>query len=195
MEWVELMGKIFAVMGALLTAYKLLNEIIFNRKPRLREEYKFTKKFLADIAEAKKPHPLLIEKGFVAVSGKADLTAKEIIFFLAQRSPTQYLKWYSDARDYVEYIDSTNTVKYKGKYIENGKRKFAKLLNVLGYIVFASLALIPFVFSSNIFGKNWQQAFFYSVIFMLSFGPLAIMFLLAQLRIVKGEKLIESLQA
>ena len=76
--------KISGLVGSVFTAYKLFQEVFLNKKPRLRDEYKFAKDFLNDIAAVEQRHPYLIEKGYAAISGKESLTAKEIIYLLSQ---------------------------------------------------------------------------------------------------------------
>lgn len=189
----ELMAKAVGLLGSIFTAYKLLLEVVLNRKPRLREEYKFVKEFLADVAAPAQPHPYLVEKGFSAVSGKDNLTAAEILYLLAQSNPSLSLKRYSDARQrYVEYSENTQRVDFRGKYSDARKRKWAKIINFIGYIVFATLSLVPLFFASDLFGKNWQMAVVFILMFLVAFGPQAILCLIEYGRIVKGEKLVES---
>lgn len=189
---IELAAKAVGLLASIFTAYKLLLEVVLNHKPRLREEYKFVKEFLADIATSKQPHPYLIEKGFAAISGKDNLTAVEIQYLLGQTNPSLSLKRYSAARQqYVEYSESTRSINYKKKYADVRKRKRLKILKVGGYFFFAFLALAPLFFASNLFGKNWQLATAIILMSLFSFGPHAILFLVEFGRIVKGEKLVE----
>lgn len=189
----ELAAKAIGLSGSIFTAYKLFLEVVLHRKTRLRDEYKFVKEFLTDINAASTPHPYLLEKGFAAVSGRDNLTAEEIRFFLSQPNPSIAFKLYSSARiRYVEYSEYDHLVKYKGKFTAPAKRKWSKILNGTGYFTLASLALAPLVFASNLFGKNWQMAIMFILIFLIAFGPQAILCLLEVIRISNGEKLIDS---
>lgn len=189
----ELAAKAVGLLGSIFTAYKLLLEVVLNRKPRLREEYKFVKEFLVDVAAPTQPHPYLVEKGFAAIYGKDNLTAAEILYLLAQPNPSLSLKRYSAARQrYVEYSESMKRFDFQSKYSDAGKRKRAKIFNTGGYFIFAALALIPLFFASNLFGKNWQMAIVFILMFLVAFGPQAILYALEFGRIVKGEKLVES---
>lgn len=191
--FMELAAKAIGLLGSIFTAYKLLLEVVLNRKPRLREEYKFAKEFLADVATSTQPHPYLVEKGFAAVSGQVNLTAAEILYLLAQPNPSLSFKRYSAARQrYVEYSESEQRVNYKGKYSDAGKRKWAKGLNFGGYFIHAMLAFAPLFFASDLFGKNWQMAVVFILMFLVAFGPQAIMCMIEFGRIKKGEKLVES---
>lgn len=188
----ELAAKAIGLFASIFTAYKLFLEVVLHRKTRLRDEYKFVKEFLIDIGTSSEPHPYLVERGFAAISGKDNLTAEEIRFFLSQRNPSLSLKRYSAARErYVEYCGHDHFVKFKGKFTDPTKRKWSKILNGVGYIFFAALSLAPIFFASNLFGTNWQMGALIIVMFMLAFGPQAIWCLLEVGRITKGEKLVD----
>lgn len=189
---IELVAKAVGLLGSIFTVYKLLLEVVLNRKSRLREEYKFVKDFLSDVAAPEQPHPYLVEKGFSAISGKDNLNATEILYLLAQPNPSLSLKRYSAARQqYVEYSEDAHCVKYVGKYTDARKRKWVKIRNGTGYFIFAALALTPLFFASNLFGKNWQMATVFIVMFLVAFGPQAILCLYELGRVIKGEKLVE----
>lgn len=188
----ELAAKAIGLFGSIFTAYKLLLEVVVHRKTRLREEYKFVKEFLSDIGASSGPHPYLVEKGFAAVSGKDNLTAAEILFFLTQPNPSLSLKRYSEARQrYVEYSQDENRVNFKGKFTDAGKRRWSKISYASGYFCLAALSLVPLFFASNLFGKNWQMAIVFILMFLFAFGPLAILCLLEVIHMTKGEKLVE----
>lgn len=195
-EILELAAKAIGLFGSIFTAYKLFLEVVLHRKTRLRDEYKFVKEFLTDISTSAVTHPYLLEKGYAAVSGKNDLTAEEIRFFLSQPNPSISIKLYVSARQrYVEYSESERLVKFKGKFTDPNKRKLSKVLNGIGYFTLATLSLTPLVFSSNLFGKNWQMAVMFIAIFMVAFGPQSILCLLEVIRVANGEKLIDSQRA
>lgn len=188
----ELAAKTIGLFGSIFTAYKLFLEVVLHRKTRLRDEYKFVKEFLTDIGASSEAHPYLVEKGFAAISGKDNLTAEEIRFFLSQHNPSLSLKRYSAARQrYVEYSDCEHRVKFRGKFTDPAKRKWSKILNGVGYFVLAALSLAPLFFASDLFGKNWQMAVMFIIMFLAAFGPQAILCLLEVGRITKGEKLVD----
>lgn len=188
----ELAAKTIGLFASIFTAYKLFLEVVLHRKTRLRDEYKFVKEFLTDIGTSSEPHPYLVEKGFAAISGKDNLTAEEIRFFLSQRNPSLSLKRYSAARErYVEYCEHDHRVKFKGKFTDPTKRKGSKILNGVGYFTFAALSLAPIFFASNLFGTNWRMGALFIVMFLVAFGPQAIWCLLEVGRITKGEKLVD----
>lgn len=193
--FIELTAKAIGLFSSIFATYKLLVKDLLNRKPMLRDEYKFTKEFLADVTSLTQPHPYLVEKGFAAVSGKDNLTAAEILYLLAQPNPSLSLKRYSAARQrYLEYSESAKRVNFRSKYSDAQKRKRAKIFNVIGYFVFATLALVPLVFASDIFGNSWQVATVFILICLITFAPQAILFVLEFKRIEYGEELVEEQQ-
>ena len=188
----ELSIKTVGLLGSIFTAYKMFLEVVLHRKTRLRDEYKFVKEFLTDIQTTPEPHPYLVEKGFFAISGKDNLTAEEIRFFLSQRNPSLSIKRYSAARQrYVEYCEHDRRINFKGKFTNPSKRKWSKIINTAGYFTLAALSLAPLFFATNLFGSNWKMGALFIVIFLVTFGPQAIFCLLEIGRINKGEKLID----
>lgn len=189
---IALFAKVIGLFISIFTAGKLFFEVVPRRKTRLQDEYKFVKGFLADISTSCEAHPYLIEKGFAAISGKDNLTAEEIRFLLSQPNPSLSLKHYSEARQrYVEYSELEHRIKFKEKFNDPAKRKQSKIGNGIGYFVFAFVSLTPLVFSSYLFGKNWQLGVTFIAIFLVAFGPLAIQCLIEVGRITNGEKLVD----
>lgn len=192
--FIELGAKLIALVGSIFTTYKLLLEVVLNRKPRLREEYKFVKEFLADVTSQSQIHPYLIEKGYRAISGKENLTATEILYLLSQPDPSLALKRYSIARRYVEYSETTQHVNFRSKYSSKKRREKEKIFYSFGYFFSAALAFFPLFFASNLFGRNWLMANEFIFTFLLAFGPLAVLWLFEYSSIVSGEQLVESQQ-
>lgn len=187
----EFAAKAVGLFASIFTASKLFLEVVLNRKTRLRDEYKFVKDFLTDIGTPSSPHPYLIEKGFAAISGKDNLTAEEIRFFLSQRNPSLSLRHFSAARErYVEYCEHDRRVKFKEKFTDPTKRKRSKILYGIEYVILAVLALAPMFFASDLFGANWKMAALFIVMFLVAFGPQAVLCLREVNHITKGEKLV-----
>lgn len=187
----ELFAKLITIAGSVFALYKVIAEFVISKKPRLREEFKFIKEFIADL----KPdtHPFVIEKGYLAITGDATLKAKEITYLLSLSSPAQALKKYSVARKYVEFKDATANEKarviFLEKYTEN-KRMWVKRWNLGAYIFFATLAFAPVLFAKEIFGSNWQVGLVVTSMALLSFGPLAFTSLAEYARVLRGEELV-----
>lgn len=180
--------KISGLVGSVFTAYKLFQEVFLNKKPRLRDEYKFAKDFLNDIAAVEQRHPYLIEKGYAAISGKESLTAKEIIYLLSQPWPSLSLRQYAAARRYVMFDEDKNRIDYVGKNIDKNKRKCSKIINLIWYYSFFTLALLPLFFASDLFNKPLI------LIFSSTFTTLAFLYLIEYNKIKKGEQLVERQQ-
>jgi len=191
--FIELMAKTFGLLASIYTAYKLIFDGFWNRKVRLRDEYKFVKDFIADVTTHTKPHPYLVEKGFAAITGKDNLTSVEILYLLGQPNPSLSLKRYSSSRQsYVEFNEIAQCIEFKVNYSDEKKRKRAKILNGIGYFIFASFALAPIFFATNLFGNNWIMAVVFILLFLGAFAPLAVMFILEVNKIVRGELLVSS---
>lgn len=187
----ELFAKLITIAGSVFALYKVIAEFVNSKKPRLREEFKFIKEFIADL----KPdtHPFVIEKGYLAITGDATLKAKEITYLLSLPSPAQALKKFSVARKYIEFKEATTNEKarviFLEKYTDN-KRTWVKRWNLCAYIFFATLAFVPVLFAKEIFGSNWQVGLVVTSMALLSFGPLAFTSLAEYARVLRGEELV-----
>lgn len=97
--------KLIGIFLSLISVSQILNKALFNNKSVLREEFDFTKKFIEDTLNTENPHPFLLEKGYLAISGRR-LSADEITYLLSFSNPSRILRDYLLARRYVEYIKS-----------------------------------------------------------------------------------------
>ncbi len=190
-ETTELIIKIIAVIGGVLALRKAVHEFAISKQSRLREEFKFAKEFIADLTP--QTHPLLIEKGYEAMTGDARLTAKEITYLLSLSSPAQALKKYSIALKYVEFKEATTTetarVAFRPQYTQT-KLKWATWWLTTQYLVFALIAFAPFPFAAQFFGTNFGVAIIVMAMTLLSFGYLAIDAIYEYGRIRRAEELM-----
>ena len=188
---IELFAKLITIPSSVFALYKVLDKVVFSKKSRLREEFKFVKEFIAELKP--ETHPFVIEKGCLAITGDATLKAAEITYLLSLSSPGQALKNYSVARKYVEFKDATADEKakviFREKYTES-KRTWVKRRNLTAYILFATFVFAPIPFSKEIFGNNWQAGLVVISMALLSFGPLAFTSLTEYGRVLRGEELV-----
>lgn len=112
-------------------------------RSRLREEYKLCKEFIEDLTSNKHLHPLMLEKGYLAISGKY-LRASEILHLLTFPHPSLALKKYGQSRLFLEYDEIKDQIDFN-KILKNKLfRKFVIFVFFLSYILFALMTLTPF---------------------------------------------------
>lgn len=190
MENIDIVFKLIGLIAAVVGLPRIIEELTNLKRSRHREEFKFIKEFVTELGSA---HPFVIEKGYLAISGDATLTAKEITYLFSLRSPGHALRKYTKARKYLEFKESPASagakIEFRKQYTE-GKRKWLKKLYVGCYVVFASLAFAPLLFAKDVFGSNWQAALAIVALFLVVFGALAYSFLTDYARILRGEELV-----
>jgi len=74
---VETIFKLVTTTLGIFGAARIIYEFSTGSKNKLREEYRFAKEFLRDIAQDPKLHPLAIEKGYYAIAGATSIKSKE----------------------------------------------------------------------------------------------------------------------
>ncbi len=190
MESIDTIIKGIALVAAVIGLPRIIEELTTMKRSRLREEFKFIKEFISELASA---HPFVVEKGYLAISGSDTLTADEIHYLFSLKSPGQALKKYAKARKYLEFKESTANsavkIAFRQEYPER-MRQWLKWLNLGGYAFFAILAFTPLFFAKEVFGNNWQMALTISAACLGFFGMLAYSFLSDYARILRGEELV-----
>lgn len=166
--------KIITIVVSVITAYKTFTELVAKKKEKLRADYEFAEKFIAD-GKWEKIHDYLLERGYWGLSGK-QLEASVIRYFLTQKDPLGKLSDYTRGSKFLEpKRDNGNKVTdIHLKSPLNNERKYKlKYLRVsVGYFVFAFMSLWPVIFISNFFTKGYSSiAVFFA--WILSFGMLA----------------------
>lgn len=179
------LANIVAIVGGFFGIVRLANNFVsnsFNRKRKNRyDDYAFTQKFLSEIKKKDKDveeyeHPLFIEKGFYALTGKGNLSAMEILYCLKQKNPTLFLNNYPSVRGkYLEYSYDRNIIVFKGRY----KNKWVRNLSWLGnYLLFLLYYLFGYGFIVVIFKSKfvserdwswWQTAMTINSIIIIIF--------------------------
>lgn len=170
----EIALKFLGLIASIVATYKLLSDVVINKKSRLRDEYQFVKQYLADIAidDKKDIHPLLIEKGYFAISGKY-LRSNEILHLLNFPNPTLSLKNYSSATKYIEISKGESDFTYIKKYKSSNKRKYLSIWYFSSYFILAFIGFSP-LFIGSIIGIEFNlQTVISSLAFMVAFIFLA----------------------
>jgi hypothetical protein len=174
MEALSIVAKLLAVAGSIFAVYKTMSELGPRRRARLREDFSFLENFLKMVSGNPPPHNVLIEKGYLAFSGR-QLAAREILFLLDFDYPSQALKNYAIGREFVEVSFSGPTkIEYRGKYQKERVRTWYKRRQACWYFLFAILAISPLFFIANLIAGMGSGALIVVAAFFLAFGTLAI---------------------
>lgn len=190
MEHIDLVYKLLGLAAAIYGLPKIVEELTSLKRVRLREEFKFIQSFLTELPSA---HPFVIEKWYLAISGREDLNANEIRFLVSLKAPGQALRKYARARKYLEFSDPTEStpgrIAFRQEYPEQ-RRKWLKRWYITWYVFFAVCALSPVIFAPGFWDSNLQISLMFSGLFLLVFGSLAYSFLADYARILRGEELL-----
>lgn len=145
---IENIGKVVALLASVAAAYKAFSELFSKKKEKLRADYEFAEKFVAD-DKWKTMHDYLLERGYWGLAGK-QLEASIIRYFLKERDPlgkitdyTQGLRFLEASRDSEQNISEITYIK---KLDSDGKRKWKNFKLIAGYLAFAFLSLGPVIF-------------------------------------------------
>ncbi|ELP6123848.1 hypothetical protein QTV43_005142, partial [Vibrio vulnificus] len=172
---VENIAKLLALIVSIIVAFGKFNDISVNRKSILRADYEFLEKIMAEDKWKEMPD-FLLEKGYLAISGKA-LRASEIRFILNASDAMSKFELYEQAKSYLaiaEYEDGHREIAFKNAY-KSTKIRSTKILSSTLYFVTAFIAAIPVVFVVdiiNLFGLNgfWGVVVFSTPFFLFAYG-------------------------
>ncbi|HCS27798.1 MAG TPA: hypothetical protein DIW43_10105 [Spongiibacteraceae bacterium] len=134
--------KIVGIIASLIAIYKIAVELMLARSTRRRDEYSFTKQFISDISDSSDQHPYILEKGFLALTGKI-YSVDELRILLRQKSPSVAISQRSSATGFVVFDEASRQYSWKGKYGRPFIRKHAGKWFFACYMVTAILALLP----------------------------------------------------
>jgi hypothetical protein len=189
---IEFISKVVAVAASVLALYKVLVEFARSKKPQLREDFKFTKEFLAELTPD--THPYIVEKGYHAITGDGKLGASEIRYLLTLPSPSLALRRYSSARELLVFsasaAEARDAIAFKPKYSSHSKRKWLKRFYVALYAIFATLAFLPIAFALDILKTNGLNGLFLISFAIVAFGPLAVTFLYSYGQFIQAEDVV-----
>ena len=175
MNRMELLLKSFGILASVVACYKVFNELLYNRKTKLREEYEFVKTYFKDINE-NNLHKFVIEKGYLAISGKL-LGAEEISYILKFNFPSNAINHIHHASKYIEYNKSDNKYEYRPQFSCKRKRLIWEFWYSITYFLFAFLAFLP-IFFGSLFKMHFNVE---SVVLVTMFSVSFIILAVAQL--------------
>lgn len=180
------------VLGVIGTG-KLFYDLAIGKRTRMRDEYKFAKEYLEDQSKNPNMHPFLRELGCRALAGDERLTAEEVEYLLSLANPDRALKDYVMGRPYLAHLSTAGNLKvnFKEKFRNAFPRKWRQFSFLLLYVLFATLASGPFVFSRFLF-KDIHEMLLVSGLTAVVFGPYAWYALKAAARIHRAERLVEN---
>ena len=160
--------KIIGAFASVFALYKVIVDVVMAKSSRKREEYEFTKKFIDDLKN-EKIHSYILEKGFLALTGKSYSVA-EIKHLLDYSNPSEMINYRAASGVFVSFNTSALSYFWKGRFQNKFIRKYASAWYLGWYIVLILLALIPFYINGFPGFKNISV-----VIFSLSLGSIAVM--------------------
>jgi len=176
---VENFGKVVTIIASIITAYKVFSELFSKKKEKLRADYDFAEKFIAD-GKWKKNHDFLLERGYWGLSGK-QLEASTIRYFLSQKNPLGQLINFTNGLRYLEAEKNEEgqviRIILKTPLSDENKLKWKKCRIRVTYFLFAFISFAPVVFLSS-FIQGDLSSLLVLIIWVVSFGILAYLYLL-----------------
>ena len=127
---VKLTVGIVSIIGFLFAIYKHTYEITTSKKSSFKDDYRFAKEFLEDVAKKPDLHPYVIEKGYQAIAGNNNLSSKEVVYLLSLEEPSICLKDYVLSKEYLELKEVNGSFRIflqkdtKRRGLENGESLF-----------------------------------------------------------------------
>ena len=173
---IESIGKVIALFVSVIAAYKAFSELVSKKKEKLRADYEFAEKFIAD-DKWKTIHDYLLERGYWGLSGR-QLEASIIRNFLSEKDPlgkltdyTQGVRFLATERDSAQEVIG---ISFSDSLKPDSKRSWKKIRLSIGYFTFALLSLGPVIFIGDFLtiGLSGLAALF---AWVFSFGLLAYM--------------------
>ena len=136
-----IVGSVIALCAGILGIYKLLVQVIISKSQKRRDEYSFSKEFLADL-ENPETHALTLQKGFHALTG-ISASLVEIKHILAQPNPDGLIRSRSSAKEFIDFCPASVTYKWKSLYAISWIRKCTSGFFLSLYFIFGVSALTP----------------------------------------------------
>lgn len=189
-ETLDLVMKLAGLLAGVFATYKAAFDLMSGRKPRLREEYEFVRKFITEFGEKPEAHPYIVERGFHAITGHTKLTAPEIRYLLTFPSPMRAVRKCVAGRRYVDFDAANERFRFDKKFEKASDRAWTKRINVAGYIVFGMIAFAPLFFAPKLLSSVTIGTVMFFVAFVGSFGALALQNLNEYWNARSGEELI-----
>lgn len=190
---IETTVKLITVILGIIGAAKVIIDLSAGSKAKLRDEYRFAKEFLKDLAQEPKLHPLAVEKGYYAIAGTSAIKSKEIEYILSLENPDKCLKDYTLSRKYLEHLSSNKNTKidFADKYKKTWARVWRKCTYLSIYFMGALAAMSPFLFQQYL-KADTKQVLVFSAITIPTFGFFAFDSLRSFMKIYRAEALVKN---
>jgi hypothetical protein len=187
-------GKLIALVVSVLSAYKMFTEVKSRRKDMLRADYEFAERFIAE-SKWEQLHDYLLERGYWGLSG-TQLDASVIRYFLSLNDPLNQLTNYTKGQRFLcpLYNDGVLVaISYKGNLNKRRNLFFKKMLNNIGYFIFAFMSLAPMVFFAKFLTQNLSDIFA-MIAWVFSFGFMAYVYLDQIWSLQSAERIVDGVE-
>lgn len=190
---IETTVKLITVIFGIIGAAKIIFDLSSGSKAKLRDEYRFAKEFLKDLAQEPKLHPMAIEKGYYAIAGTTAIKSREIEYILSLENPDKCLKDYTLSRKYLEHLGSNENTKvdFADKYKKSWARTWRKGIHLSVYFIAALAAMSPFLLQ-QLLNAETKQVLVFSAITIPTFGFFAFDSLRSFIKIYRAEALVKN---
>jgi len=167
-----IIGKVLVLVTGAFAVFKAYNSLHVRRRSQLRRDYKFLKQFINTVQAQPRPHDLVIENGYLALSGKS-LPAAEILHLLTYKNPSLALKNYAEGRRFL--MLGPDGLCYREGYAEEKARKRYRAKRLFWYAVTGLFAFFPLMFVGALYESTGPEAILVALAFLVSFGLIALL--------------------
>ena len=154
--------KIIGAFASVFALYKVIVDIVLAKSTRRRAEYDFTKKYIDDLAN-EKVHSYILEKGFLALTGKSYSVA-EIKHLLAYSNPSEMIVHRASSGAFILFNKDFMDYSWKGYFQNNFVQKYGSYWYLGCYVILMLLAFIPFYFKGLIIFQLLHLAYLLDVL-------------------------------
>ncbi|MBX9409934.1 hypothetical protein K5E40_30285 [Pseudomonas baetica] len=182
--------QLLTVIGVVAAATKVIRELSFMGKSRLAEEYRVAKEVLKDIEQNPDLPPLVKERGYLAIAGTSAINPADVAYLISLVNPARSLRDYVLSRKYVELDVERHRIDFRPKYRKRFSRIWRKAWSFTLYIVWSAVAMSPLLLIKPM-GLEPKFAFWLGITLPVA-GFFGVSSLIDSLKIIKGEKLVQS---
>ncbi|MBW3227744.1 hypothetical protein [Marinobacter adhaerens] len=137
----EEVAQVVGIVATVVALYKVFMEVVVFRSSKRRDEYQFSKQFVADLSKTD-IHRLTLEKGFLALTGKI-YPVEEIQVILSGNEPSLSINERSDAAGFIKFDRKEKRYRWKGRYEKPIVRTCAVAWYYIWYVILAMVGIVP----------------------------------------------------
>lgn len=149
---IDLIAKYLGFVAATFGIYKALIEVLAGNFSRRKEQYQFSKEFIAEFKKGNM-HGFASGHGVYALIQRPMCDA-EIRFLLSSDFPFKAMYLRKEVNDLVKFEPSENHYSFADILKNEYWRKLAKYWYYFGYCVTALIALFPLLYKSEVVISN-----------------------------------------